>query len=533
MLRQFFAIAMLAPGRQRSFRRLVIAHVIFIALLAWQLATPAETSGLTTFGYILLCMAMVEGAALVGWRLTQLPKSQALEFLLVSPAQPKGVFVAEAAVGVSRFALVWLAGLPVFAGLLAAGSISPADFWPLVVFPFVWGVAAALALTAWVYEPIGVRRIGEVIALLGVLVYLTVGVLAGEHLVLWLQSLPDWLAKVLYDCVIFFHEMNPFGIVRYWFTPDAVDWIARERVIAVTIAGVLLTLLACGRAAFRLRGHFHDRHYKPLEVGQVSDREQIGDRPLSWWAVKRVMEYSGRVNLWLAGGFAVMYATYIVAGDHWPAWMGKLVFQIFETWGGAATVATALAVMAAVPAVFQYGLWDSTIPARCKRLELLLLTDLTSLDYWHASLSAAWKRGRGYLFAAGLLWLALGISGRATWPGAIGAMLGGCVLWAISFAIGFRAFATGNQTSGLASIFTLGLPLLLVALYRANLTAYAGLVPAGLCHLPVTVGLNASWFVGLVVTSASAIWLTRTGLRCCDADLRCWYDANQGQKAAA
>ena len=44
----------------------------------------------------------------VPWRLTQLPKSQALEFLLVSPLRPPWVFAAEAAVGVTRLALVTL-----------------------------------------------------------------------------------------------------------------------------------------------------------------------------------------------------------------------------------------------------------------------------------------------------------------------------------------------------------------------------------------------------------------------------------------
>ena len=69
------------------------------------------------------------------------------------------------------------------------------------------------------------------------------------------------------------------------------------------------------RAAFRLKGHFHDRHYKPIESGRVDQSEHIGDRPLSWWAVRRVMEYSGRVNVWLAGGFCFLYAAFIVAGQ--------------------------------------------------------------------------------------------------------------------------------------------------------------------------------------------------------------------------
>ena len=123
------------------------------------------------------------------------------------------------------------------------------------------------------------------------------------------------------------------------------------------------------------------------------------------------MEYSGRVNVWLAGGFCFLYAAFIVAGDHWPPWMGRLVFQIFEAWGGAPVVATAMCVLAAVPAAFQYGLWDSTVSNRCKRLELLLLSELNGCDYWHASLAAAWRRGYDYLIFAGLLWVSLAVSG--------------------------------------------------------------------------------------------------------------------------
>ena len=63
--------------------------------------------------------------------------------------------------------------------------------------------------------------------------------------------------------------------------------------------------------------------------------------------------------------------------------------------GGIPVLATALVVLAAVPAAFQYGLWDSNTPDRCRRLELLLLTGLTARDYWEAAAAAAWRRGAG------------------------------------------------------------------------------------------------------------------------------------------
>src|SRR5262245_31676239 len=118
MLRPFFEVAMLAPGRQLTFRRVVVGHTLFVAAATWVLVGSGVADGLTTLGYVLLSLAMVEGAAVIGWRLTQLPKSQALEFLLVSPVQPRRVFAAEALVGLGRFALAWLAALPVFLAML-------------------------------------------------------------------------------------------------------------------------------------------------------------------------------------------------------------------------------------------------------------------------------------------------------------------------------------------------------------------------------------------------------------------------------
>ncbi len=530
MLKPFFAAAMLAPGRQLAFRRVAVAHVLTVAGLSYAAAADARNS-LTTVAYLLLVLGLVEGAALVGWRLTQLPKSQALEFLLTSPLRPRRVFLAEALVGVGRFALVWLAGLPVLGGLLFAGAVGPADLVPLFVMPFVWGVAAGLGLTAWVYEPRAVRRVGELICLGGVVVYLVVGVVAGENLRLWLEELPESVGRVLFDGVIFLHTMNPFGVVRYWFAPDRVDWLAWERFELLHLFAAGLIGFAGVRAAFRLKGHFHDRHYRPLDSGRESQLEKIGDRPLSWWAVRRVMEYSGRVNLWLAGGFSLLYAAFIVAGDDWPAWMGRLVFLLFEGWGGAPAIATALVVMAAVPAVFQFGLWDPTVQDRCRRLELLLLTELTGGDYWHASLAAAWRRGRGYLFAAGVLWLALGLSGRNSWAEVAAAAAGGAALWAFSFAVGFRAFAAGAQSNGLASLVTLGLPALVFGLVKLKLDVLANLVPTGLCYTPLRYGLTWAWAAGLALTGSAAAVMTRRGLDRCEADLRRWYDRNQGRKS--
>jgi hypothetical protein len=521
---------MRAPVRHLSFRRTVALHVLILVGLGSAAAQAASPATLSVVGQLILVLGILEGGALVGWRLTQIPKSQALEFLLVSPVQPRRVFLAEALVGVGRFAFVCLAGLPVLLALALRGIIVPADLWTLGVMPFLWGVVAGLGITVWAYEPASVRRVGELLGLAGVLVYLIVGILAGENLKMWLAHLPPATADWILSAVMTLHHGNPFGVARNWFTLPEGPAAAWPLFVRVNVLAGLLALAFALRAAFRLKGHFHDEHYRPIESGRADQSHRIGTRPLSWWAVKRVMKYSGRVNVWLAGGFCFLYSAFIIAGNHWPAWMGRLVFQIFDAWGGAPVVATAMCVLAAVPAAFQYGLWDSTISNRCKRLELLLLSELNSYDYWRASLAAAWRRGYDYLIFAGLLWVSLAVSGRVAWVDAVGAAFGGLLLWAFSFAVGFRAFSTGRQTNGLASVLTLGLPLLLVLLMRSNLEWIAAFIPTAACYLPLRDGLTESWAAGVAVTLAATIWLTDRGLSHCDRDLRRWYDANQGRK---
>src|SRR3954466_972935 len=133
MLTSFFALGMVAPNRQRAFRTAGIAHLALVSALA--AALVRSPAALPLAGQVLLIAGIVEGAVLVGWRLTQLPQSQALEFLLVSPLQPKRVFHGETAVGLARLALISLAGLPVLILLALAGRITPEDVPVLLVMP--------------------------------------------------------------------------------------------------------------------------------------------------------------------------------------------------------------------------------------------------------------------------------------------------------------------------------------------------------------------------------------------------------------
>ena len=129
-----------------------------------------------------------------------------------------------------------------------------------------------------------------------------------------------------------------------------------------------------------------------------------------------------------------------------------------------------------------------------------------------------------------MLWVSLAAAGRVAWLDAVAAAFGGLLLWAFSFAVGFRGFSTGRQTNGQASILTLGLPLLLVLLIRGNLDWIAAFIPTAACYLPLKTGITESWAAGVAVTLAATIWLTDRGLSRCDRELRRWFDANQGRK---
>jgi hypothetical protein len=525
----FFVVAMQSPGRHRSFRRAAMGHFLIVSALIG-LSIRAGSSGPPGLaGYLTLMLGMIEGAALIGWRLAQLPKSQALEFLIVTPLRPRRIFLAEAAVGIARFLLVQMTTLPVFSLAVLFGQLDESDLIPLAVMPVMWGITTGLLLTAWVYEPLPVRHVGELVGLIGVLVYLVVGLLAGEHLKSWLEALPGWLGQLVFDGVMLAHTGNPFGVVHYWLDPTRVMAVAWERFAVLHAIVAVVVVAAAWRAASRLQGHYRDRHYSPQTTNRANDLLPIGDRPLSWWAVRRVMEYSGRVNLWLAGGVAVLYALRIMAGDHWPPKLGNLVFVIFEQWGGPAGMATILCVLATVPASFQYGLWDATASDRCKRLELMLLTELDGRDFAHAAAAAAWRRGRGYFFAAAILWLSLGLSSRNAWSGVLAAALGGALLWGLLFAIGFQSFAKGRQTNGLATLMTIGLPVVLVLVYRSGYGEWAGLIPTGWCYVPLRSGWDTPWFTGMACGTLFTSVLLSAGIRDCKRHLQNWYDQHHSQ----
>ena len=194
-------------------------------------------------------------------------------------------------------------------------------------------------------------------------------------------------------------------------------------------------------------------------------------------------------------------------------------------------LSTGLIVLAAVPAAFQYGLWDASTQDRCKRLELLLLTELDGTDFWLAAAAAAWRRGRGYFLVAIVLLLALGLSGRATLLQVAAAIAAGTLLWTFSFAVGFRAFSRGMHANGLGSFLTLGLPILAGVLIQLRIPVLSSLVPPGAVYLAQTSEPSWLWLPGPVMIGLATLAITRSVRNRCERELRLWFDRNQGRKA--
>ncbi len=454
-----------------------------------------------------------------------MPKSQALEFLLVSPLRPERVLLAEALVGLARLALVTLAGVPLLMLLVSQGTLVVADIPTLLLVPFLWGAVTGLGLTAWAYEPERVRKWGERLVGLIILLYLLVGVLAAEHLPLWLSALPGGMGPRLFAAFEAFHEYNPFGVIRFAME-NAPAW-ARERVAFVEWLGVFLAAGLAARAAMRLQDHFHDWHYKPVFANDRQARPEVGDGPLTWWAVKRVSRYSGRINLWLAGGFGLLYAVYTVFQADWPPWLGRQVFATFDNLGGIPMVATALVLLAAVPAAFQYGLWDASAQDRCRRLELLLLTHLDGQAYWQAAAAAAWRRGRGYFAVALVLWLAATLAGTMHTAHALAALAAGVILWGLYFALGFRAFTHGGQANTLGMTLTLLLPIGTWLLLAGGVADAASWLPPGSVYQAAR-NISWMWMAGLVSTGLATLWIAQRARKNCDRELRRWYASHHG-----
>src|SRR5262249_8205474 len=195
--------------------------------------------------------------------------------------------------------------------------------------------------------------------------------------------------------------------------------------------------------------------------------------------------------------------------------LGRRVFRVCDDVGGLPSLAAALVVLAAVPAAFQYGLWDANAHERCRRLELLLLTRLSGRDYWGAAAAAAWKRGQGYFAVAVLLWAAACYAGQLSGGQALMAAATGVLLWALYFPLGFRAFARGFQANGSGMMLTVGLPLLAFLSYQAGWPILAALTPPGNVQAASRGMVSTAVLCGSLLAGAVALIVARQALARC------------------
>ena len=138
MLAPIFKLAAVSPRRQAAFRQLVTTHLL-IMIAGSVIALSLQVEGTPLLGHAALIAGIIEGAIVLGWRLVQIPKSQSLEFLLVSPLRPTQLFLGEALVGLTQLALITLSGLPLLLFLVLEGVLWPSDIPALIVMPWTWG----------------------------------------------------------------------------------------------------------------------------------------------------------------------------------------------------------------------------------------------------------------------------------------------------------------------------------------------------------------------------------------------------------
>lgn len=523
----FFRLAAQSRSRQKLWRQLVALHLATLAVGLWagfwRPDVSSSTRWIESLGHASILLWIVEGSLLVGWRLTQWPKSQSIELVLVTSRSPVAAMLGEQVVGLSLLALVSLSALPIYIMAWQAGWLDGAV---PVLFPamgWLWGSLAGFGLVSWAYEPRATRRFGERLAIGAILIYLSVGALMGERTFHFLSLVPWGLGEPFRDLFWAFHWNNPFALIHRLARGGADHEYWRSWVVVHGLA-LLLLALVIARAAFRLKPHAMERHErKPREARQRLDR-QFETSPLTWWAVRRVREYSGQINVYLALGTAVLQGSHLLLGPLWPSWLGSDIFLVFDRLGGVPGLVTGMVLLGFVPAAYQFGLWDANDQDRRRRLELLLLTDLNQRDYLRASWFAAWDRGRGYLAAAGIL------AAAAWWSGTFGTARLACLVLAVvalgafSFSLGFTYLArrTGAQVGFVLSVV---LPALVWGIGQWS-PGVAAFLPAGAVYYALARGPSWEPMLAIVFTSfiaAAVLWRSRQRF---DADLRAWYDGH-------
>jgi hypothetical protein len=530
--------------QSRQLRLLAILAVALAAgVVAARVLAPADaTHPRELIAYLAkaqLLIGIVSGGCIVGWRLAQLPKSRALEFALVAPGSDWEMIGGEALSAALRTTVVLSAPLPILLLLCGTGWLNATQATAIYAVPIAAGCFTGLGLAVAAYEPAWVRTLMERLLLLVIILYLVCCGLLGATFVPWIsQQWAQWqlAGGALSTALAVVAQLNPFRLVDD--VANQPTSVSATRVAAVVWLLLTLSAACLCRLVRRLRPHTYDENYSRQSGGRVY-QQSVGERPLSWWTARRVSRIKGNINLYLAWATIGLYSSWLVLADRWPPWLATHLLWTIESFGGGALLAVAAVQLAVVPTAFLNGLWDSNEQQRARRLELLLVTPLAAQQYLAASVTAAWCRGRRYVLAALVLWAAALYSGRITATMTLSLCAVALVYFLLSFSVMFRFFARTDSDHDvtLRGLFwSVGLPLLTVALYQAGAWVALAVSPLGAVYLLTLPEAAREQLLGAhvatltqVVWAAQAFYLTvsvillRRALVCFDREIRAWF----------
>jgi hypothetical protein len=111
----------------------------------------------------------------------------------------------------------------------------------------------------------------------------------------------------------------------------------------------------------------------------------------------------------------------------------------------------------------------------------------------------------------------------------VAAVAGGGILWALYFAVGFRAFTRGMEANRMGLALTIGLPIAVFVLTKIGWNFFAACLPPGAVYYAAKPGESVAWLFGMFLSGALALVIGRWALHSCDRQLRLWYEQHHGR----
>ena len=518
MFRSLLAWHIVNTWRGATLRAMAVAMVVVLATAIVFVADSTPRERVNFVAWTQLLSAIVLGAFLTGWRLSQWPKSRAAEFQMVTPARDIELIGGELVAGIFRTSIVVLSGAPLIALLWGLKWITAIDALALVVVPWIAGCLSGALLAVVAYEPQWVRKWLERAVLGVILVYLVALGLLGSYvlprLLAWWSQLSGLPADALAGMGATMRYVNPFRFLGA--VGDADPASMAWRLLAVTACLALAVTLCAWRLAVRLRPHYDEENYALRRRRRRRDGA-VGNAPLSWWTRRRVSQFKGRINLYLLWFTVGLYAAWMHYEASWPPWLAVAQLMMIERLGGATLLLLASLQLAVVPIAFLSGLWDSTPAQRVRRLELLLVSPLAARDFLRASVVAAWTRSRGYVLAAMIMLAALRSTGQVNAAGGllIATLAGSYLL--LAFAAAFRDFAqagTERQMAIRGLSWSAAVPLVTVLLVQLKVWPLALASPLGAIYwVTLLPDQRLAW--GVPHEAAGWLMIGAAQLACC------------------